>query len=142
MPAPKQTPILRGRIEAGRVVWGGIDGKRFEALKAYLEGQEVEVTIQKRRKKTTMPQRKYYFAVIVAMIAEAAGYDPSEHRTEVHEALKLRFLRVPGDGPLEITRSTESLTTAEREEYHENCRRFAAEFYGVYIPLPNEMESL
>ncbi len=135
----KQSPILRGKIVNGTVEWQGIDVKKWQAQIEFLEGQEVEITIGKMRKRATAKQRQYYWPVIVAMITEAAGYAPTdENRQLVHEGLKWKFLRIVG-GPLESVRSTESLTTVEREEYHSHCRQFAAEEWGIYIPTPNEV---
>jgi len=138
---PAQTPILRARIVGGRVVWHGLDEKRWAALKLHLNNCEVEITIQKRRKRATQKQRQYYWPVIVTMIAKEIGYAPTEENLElVHEGLKWKFLRiVGGNGVLETVRSTESLTTAEKEEYHAHCRQFAAEEWGIYIPLPCEI---
>jgi hypothetical protein len=127
-------------VQHGRVVWVGIDGKRWETAKKFWDDKDVEITIGPPRKKGTARQRSYYFKVIVTRIAIAAGCDPSEYKEQVHEALKARFLKIEIDGPLPITKRYETLTTVEREEYHENCRRFGAEFFGIYIPLPNEME--
>jgi hypothetical protein len=139
MPAPRLNPVFRARIERGEVRWFGIEGKRFDVLKRKFEGKDVEVVLRLPQKKSTGPQRRYYWPVIVGMICEAAGYGP-EHAEAIHEALKLMFLAIPGDGPIKVARSTESLTTVEREEYHNNCRRFGAEEFGIYIPLPNEVD--
>jgi hypothetical protein len=128
-------PTLRARIDdGGRVVWHGYEGKRWEAIKRFLTGAEVDITIGRHRKKTSPRQRRYYWAVIVAMIAEAAGYTPEE----AHDALRRQFLTIHGDTALPTVRSTEDLTTTEREQYHEDCRRLGAETYGIYIPDPNE----
>lgn len=130
-----KNPILRARIEKGAVVWAGIDGKRWETLKRFLEGQEVEISIGKRRKKRSLSQNAYYWSVCIGMIAEAAGYTPEE----AHEALKWRFLRVHDDGPIPTVRSTTELTTQEMEHYLAQCKQLAAELFALYIPDPNEV---
>ncbi len=134
MAAPRITPILRARIEKGSVVWAGIDGKRWETSKRFLEGKEVEITIGPRRKRRSLNQNSYMWGIVYALMAEAAGYTAEE----MHDALKIKFLTVHGDTALPTVRSTAKLTTAEMEEYLENCRRLAAETYGLYVPLPNE----
>lgn len=138
MPAPRLNPVLRARIDQGLVRWQGIDGKRWTALKQHFEGKDVEIVMRRPQKKTTDPQRRYYFGVIVAQICEAAGYGP-EHKDAIHEYLKGLFLQ-DHSGSLLITKSTQSLTTTEREEYHDHCRRWAVETFGLYIPLPNEID--
>jgi hypothetical protein len=136
MATPRQVPILRARIEQARVVWAGIDGKRFDALKRHLEGQDVELTLQKRRKKRSLKQNSYYWPVVVGMIQEAAGYLTDE---EAHDALRMHFLQKHEDGQLPTVRSTTELTTVEFEEYLSKCRQLGAEMYGIYIPEPNEV---
>jgi hypothetical protein len=139
VPAPSITPVFHVKIDpAGRVQWPGYERKRFDVLARKYADKDAEIVLRLPRKKTTDRQRRYYFGVIVALICEAAGYGP-EHKEAIHEYLKQMFLKDSG-GPLPITRSTESLTTTEREEYHEHCRRWAAETFGLYIPLPNEVD--
>jgi hypothetical protein len=136
MPAPRQNPVLRARIEQGRVSWQGIDGKRFDALKIHLEGEDVEITLQKLRRQRSGRQNRYYWGVLVAMIAEAAGYSTPE---EAHDALRLHFLQKHDDGQMPTIRSTTELTTAEFEEYQSKCRQLATEMFGIYVPEPNEV---
>ena len=128
-------PILRGRIENGKFVWAGLDAKRWEDQRRFLEGKEVEVTIQRLRKRRSLNQNAYMWGVVVAMIAEAAGYESEE----AHDALKIRFLTIHGDTALPTVRSTTDLTTTEFEEYLSKCRQLGAEMYGIYIPEPNEV---
>ena len=127
------TPVLRGVMQDAKIRWHGTDAKRLAVITKHLEGKEIELTLRAKPKRCSPNQRKYYWSVIVGMIAEAIGITEDE----AHEGLKERFLTVPGDGPLKIIRSTESLTTAEREEYHRQCRQFGDEWLHIYIPLPN-----
>lgn len=101
-------------------------------------------------KRRSLGQNAYYHAVVCGLILEGlkdAGYDDIESTEEVHEVLKRRFLkkavyhRDTGEVLEEITKSTTKLTTVEFEEYLEKCRRFASEYLGMYIPLPNEARS-
>lgn len=138
MPAPRINLVFRVRFENGRIIWRGYDHKRFDVLKAKFEGKEAELILRAPQKRTTDPQRRYYFGVIVAMVCEAAGYGP-EYKDAMHEYLKGLFLK-DNSGPLPLTRSTQKLTTVEREEYHDHCRRWAAETFGLYIPMPNEVD--
>jgi hypothetical protein len=133
--ARPQNPILHGRIEGGRIAWHGVDAKRWTTMLKFLEGQDVEITIGRRPKRRSLSQNRYMWGVVYAMIAEAAGYTPEE----AHEALKWRFLRHHGDGPIPTVRSTTDLTTTEMEEYLAQCRQLAAELFGLYIPDPNEV---
>lgn len=128
-------PILRARIENGRVIWHGLDGKRWETLKTFLEHKEVEITIGRRRKRRSLAQNAYYHGVVVKMIAEAAGYATNE---EAHDALRMHFLVKHADRQMPTIRSTAELTTSEFEDYVSKCKQLGAEMFGLYIPDPHE----
>lgn len=102
-------------------------------------GQQVEVIVRKPRKQRSDRQNRYYWGVMLAILSEHLGYEEPE---ELHEALKLHFLRVEDpEKPLPGLRSTASLSTREFEEYVEKVRMFASIEYGCYIPEPNEVEA-
>ena len=111
----------------------------YRAILKHLAGKRVVVAIGPPLKKTSDKQRRYYFAVIVAMLAEELGYT----KDEMHEILKWKWLRVyaepEGGRQFDTVRSTESLTTAEREKLHEDIRIWAASDLGIAIPLPHEV---
>lgn len=139
MPAPRINPVFRVHIDkGGRVQWPGYERKRFDTLALKYGDKDAEIILRLPQRQGTDPQRRYYFKVIVMMVREAAGYGP-EHKEAIHEFLKGMFLK-DNSGPLPITRRYSKLTTVEREEYHDHCRRWAAEFLGLYIPLPNEVD--
>jgi len=83
-------------------------------LGTWAPGTQIDLIIKKHEDLCSSAQRGYYFGVIVKLIAEHTGHDTDE-------------------------RSTESLTTKEREEYHEKCRRWAFVVLNITIPLPNEV---
>ena len=113
------------------------DPMGFKFAFCQLEGQDTEVTVGKKQKLGSDKQRGYYRGVIVPLMAETIGeYDEDE----VHEMLKWEFLRVKKDGLPDTCRSTEVLTTVEKEEYHSKIRHWAVEFHNCYIPLPNEVD--
>jgi len=98
-----------------------------------LEGKEVEVCIQKWRKKRTTPQNKYYWGVVIPLIAQYCGYDDQE----AHEALKFKFLRKKGIIP--TVTSTTKLDTVEFMDYLEKVKRFASEELKIVIPDPEDL---
>jgi hypothetical protein len=88
-------------------------------------------------------QNRYYFGVVVKMIANEMGDEP----IIVHEILKAMFLEQvemvkskKTDTVVEVRwiKSSSELSTTEFEEYLEKCRKWAAEFLQLPIPLPNE----
>ena len=124
------------------------------AHSAVPRGNAVEVIVRKFRKKRTLSQNAWYWAVIVPMIADAAGYEDTEDgHEETDEALKWRFLRrnnperpifgnTPQLLPAAPVRSSTSLDTVEMAEYCEDCRRFAAQTWGLDIPDPKRAEPM
>ena len=124
--------IIRGTVARGK--FSPHDPTAFRLRFAKLEGQEVEVIVRKPKRERSHKQRKYYFKVIVALIAEEMG----DNANDVHEALKVKFLYdLSGDFPK--VKSTSDLTTTEAEDYYSEIRIWASAFLNVYIPLPNEV---
>lgn len=113
------------------------DPRAWERLLAALNGEEIICTLSKRRRKRTIPQNDWYWAAIVPAFAEHWGYEKREHE-KAHESLKFEFLRVRDQNGRERVRSTTELTTKEFSDYCEECRRFAATEYDMYIPDPGE----
>lgn len=130
----RPVPVFNGRIVNGQIKLDR--AVEFAALRARLEGCEIDVVLRKHRKPRSLSQNAWYWSCIVPLLAEVAGYDDEE----MHAALKMRFLRNHGDSELPSVRSTSDLDTAEFTEYIERCRQLAAEFYGLVIPDPGEAE--
>lgn len=78
-------------------------------------------------------QNRYYWGVVIKILSDELGYFPEE----MHEALKLKFLRKESK-PLPTVRSTTSLTTSEFEDYLETVRVWAITEYQIRIPMPGE----
>lgn len=123
----------------GRVLPGGLlvldQAKDYAATVRSLRGKHVELTIRKRRTKRSSQANRYYFGVVVKLLAEHCGYDVQE----MHEALAFRFLRIedcPITGAPRRKRTPET-DTGEFAEYVDHCIRLAAEL-GVVIPQPSE----
>ena len=96
----------------------------------------VYVIIRQHRKQRTTRQGRYYFGVVVPLIAEYCGYE----KQEMHELLAMRFLRIEDDPVTGSPRRkhTPETNTKEFAEFTESCIRFAAEL-GVYVPAPGEV---
>ena len=74
------------------------------------------------------------WGVVYQLIADHTGSSPED----VHNHLKVEFLRVGGD-KIPTTKSTTELSTVEMEDYLAKCRGWASRELGVYIPEPNEI---
>ena len=130
------TPIWRGKIHQGKIQ---LERRAdFAALKMRLEGQEIELVLRKLRKKATLKQFSYYWAVIVPMFQEAVPFDTPE---EAHEALKLEFL-MDRTRSLPTVRSTTSLDTVEETVFIENCRNLYRRMFDAEIPDPQLAASM
>ena len=101
-----------------------------------LEG-EVEVSIQKKRKKRSTAENNYYWGVVVEMVAEKFGYDDTE---QAHEALKLEFLKIHREDRPDTVGSTKKLSTVEMEDYLSRIRICMARDWELDIPEPNEAD--
>jgi hypothetical protein len=94
-------------------------------------GAPVEVTLKRWRQKRSSKANRYYFGVVVPLIASHCGYD----RQEMHELLAMRFLRIADDPVTGAPRrkSTPETESDEFSEYVNHCIQFASEL-GVVIP--------
>ncbi len=128
------TPIFRGRVVNGKLQ---VDS-RFDIWVSSLDGQEVEIVVRKKRSKRSNLQNRYYFGVVVKMLADKLGYE----REEMHYALRVKFLGEDEDQyGLKKIRSTTGLSTKEFiETYTEPIKRWSAEFLCLRIPDPNEVD--
>jgi len=108
-------------------------------------GKEIYIKIGLKTKKHSDVQRGYYFGVIVSLIREAIFNEWGDKMTsnEVHELLKTncnykeKVNKRTGE-IIEVAGSIKQHTTSEQEDYHEDCRRWAKEWFNIDIPLPNE----
>jgi len=101
------------------------------------EGKPVVVTVSKYTKTRSNDQNRYMWGVVYRYISESTGMTPEES----HDAMRMLFLRVSGDGRSPDTiKSTTELSTVQFEEYIESVKQFAAEKLGTYIPDPNEVD--
>jgi hypothetical protein len=64
---------------------------RFADPKDKTKPVKIRMTVEKVRRTRSEPQNKYYWGVVVAMIADELGYNPWE-TDEVHMALKKEVL--------------------------------------------------
>lgn len=127
-------------LHYGRVLPGGLlvmeRPQDYNRAVRALAGKHVELLVRKRKTNRSTQQNRYYFGVVVKLLAEYCGYDAQE----MHEVLAMRFLRIedcPVTGAPRRKR-TPKTDTQEFAEYVDHCIRLAAD-YGVVIPSPNEV---
>lgn len=104
----------------------------------------VELVVRPWRKKRTNQQNRYLWGVPYALIADYTGMD----KDSVHEFLTAKFLpnsitiesKRGEKETIETARSTTRLTTTEFNCYVKDIRSFAARFFEISIPLPDDCE--
>lgn len=108
----------------------------FEHLKS-LNGT-VYVSLERETRSSNL--NKYYFGVVIKLICEYTGEDSES----VHLFLKKKFLPIffrdrYRREELIYGGGTSRLTNKQFQEYIEKVCAFAGEFFGIYIPQPNEI---
>ena len=104
-------------------------------LKSFKPDTRLEIVIKKYVPKRTDSQNKYYWGVVVKMIADYTGMD----KDSTHDGLRQIFLKVEHE-KLPTIKSTAKLSTIEFAEYIEQCVIWAATFLGLVIPDPYAIE--
>jgi hypothetical protein len=134
------TPIWDGTIKDSKLFLD--KGEKFKQHLQSLNGKRVQVTVEKIKNSRTISQNRYYWGVVVKLIAQHTGHDPEQ----IHELLKQMFspkwyahFSTLTDTSKGIPTSTTRLDTIEFVEYTEKCRMWANEFLGLEIPLPGEV---
>jgi len=128
------TPKFPGTIKDGKPILDNLPKYRAY-LSAFKEGARIELILRRATKKRTDPQNRYYWGVVVPMLAEHFGYT----KDEMHEALKWQFLKKPEAAPPTVG-STRKLTTEQFNEYIESIQIWAASEFSVVVPDPNEVD--
>jgi hypothetical protein len=112
---------------------------------ASFEGKNIEITIEKAKKKRSNPQNSYFHGVVLPIVYQClkdAGHTLS--LLDVKEMLKLKFLKVSvminedtGE-VLERIKNTSELTTSDFMDFIAEIQIFVSEYFDVQIPDPNE----
>ncbi len=129
----KHDRIFFGKIEQGKLKLR--DKARFDMLCSLLDGREIKVELSEAKKTRSNQQNRWYWGVIIPMIAEHQGCEVWEYE-QVHFELKRLILGVQKKGKLEIVKSSAKMDTLEFTEYVETVRRWAVKELGVVIPDP------
>jgi len=128
-----------GKVENKKLVLN--DSKAFLNHVAGLDAQEVQITLEKRKKyvQRSNNQNRYYWGVVISILSAETGYSS----TEMHEVLKYEFLgrmiKLSEKIQSVTFSSTADLTTSEFEDYLSRVRTWASIKLSIYIPEPNEV---
>lgn len=119
--------IWTGKVSKGKLKFD--DPQGLSCYLAGLEGKEVEVIVQQRRKQRSLNQNNYYW-LLVEILANYWGY----WKDEAHEAIKWQFLRVEHEGKPPTVKSTTKLSTEEMNEFIENLKIWSMTEFNVFLP--------
>ena len=100
------------------------------------KGKDVYITVTKVTKSRSGNQNRYYWGVVIDLLSKETGYEPEE----MHEAMKMQFLKDHNETRFQVAKGTSGLTTAEFEDYMSKIRRWASQYLTLYIAEPNEIE--
>lgn len=130
--APKR---FRARVQGGMLV--GLDRAQLRREIAEYEGKPVVVTITDRRSDR---QNAWIWGVALPIIADHLGYDRHEHETLHYDILAQRFGTVTRPSGLVMpTQTSSKLSVKDFSDYMDWLVRYAAETWGVVVPLPDEV---
>lgn len=108
------------------------------------EGKEVDIEIEKAKRKRSNPQNSYLWGVCYKLISDHTGYEIDE----VHEMCKAKFnpkmkeIANKKTGEIETIQysgSTTKMTTVEFMDFVAQIQRFFAPL-GINIPDPNQTD--
>lgn len=129
----KYDRIFFGRFEEGKLKLR--DKGRLDMLASLMDKKEVKLEVSEARKTRSSAQNRYYWGVVVPMIAEHQGCEKWEHE-QVHFDLKRQILGVTKKGKLEIVQSSAKMDTLAFMDFIEAVKRFASKELGLNIPDP------
>ena len=137
-------PIFEGDIVDGKLkLFPHVRESISRWCQTFKSGSHVDITIRKHKEKRTNEQNRYYFGVVIPILADQFGYDNPE---DIHADLKRLFNPIeskimPGET---IGGTTTKLSTVEfmaaDDSYVERICRWAATEHGVFIPPPEKIE--
>ena len=114
------------------------------------EGEEVTISICKRKKKRSLPQNAYIHAILIPLFKEAlnnVGFDEIRTTDQCKDLMKALFLqtdyvnRDTGE-VIKSFKNTSELSTFEMTEFIEAAIKYAWDNMNFKIPLPNEQAQI
>lgn len=137
-------PIFNATVSADgeRLIFDGAERHLRRGHLRKLAGKRVDVIVRMHRTKRSDRQNRYHWGVVVPLIAQELGYDKHEHE-DVHYALVAKCFGTHFDERLKQdvpNKRSSDLSTTEFSELIEWEARYAAQEWGLVIPMPNEVE--
>jgi len=131
----------------GRVINGTLEltnKTEFKTDIANFEGKEVVITIEKKSKKRSLKQNRYYWGVVVPLVKAGmieVGYRMTTETTHEYLLANFNIIELVNEHSGEILKSigrTTEMSTIEITTYFEKIAEWSLEYLNVIIPIPNE----
>lgn len=116
--------------------------RKFDRALLLMPDGEVILTVRTKTAKRSNAQNRYYFGVVLAMMAEETGHDVEDLHDDMCARFMTRTLYYTNaqTGEMEervIPGRTSKLSVNDFYEFVKKVRRFAAEFLCLSIPDPD-----
>lgn len=119
-------------IKLKNTFFGHIDGGelKIENLSDWsarihkLEGEQVVLKIDKRKKIRSLAENAYFHGVVLPILGDELGHTPEEMKGIVKWVFKVKH--------------TSELSTVEFEDLMAKVRQWASIELGIYLPAPND----
>lgn len=137
-------PVFHADVkpDGSGLTFDGAQRFRRQGYLRTLAGQRVDVIVRPHRERRSDRQNRWWWGVAVPLVAQELGYDKHDHE-ELHYALVALCFGTHRDEKLGLdvpNARSSALTTAQFSELMEWAVRWAAQQYGIEIPLPGEAE--
>ena len=102
-------------------------------LSEFGDGEELQISVRKRKRTRSAKANAYYWAVVVTTMARELGYADKD---ELHDALVSKFRPLPADPVTGLMRreSTREMSTDEFASYASEVRMWAEADLGFHFP--------
>ena len=108
---------------------------------ARFRGREIELTAGPKTRPNSRKQQKYYFAVVVKMIAYEIGEGIDRTEEILDDMFWSEEVDVRGQtARIRVSKKTGNMSTVEFEERVQRVRDWALDFLNLIIPLPDSVE--
>jgi len=129
-----------------KVVDGELIYPEKDKIKQYserFEGEFLSVEFNKPKNFNTIKQMRWYRGAILPAFAQYSGYSKEAAHWELKKMfLSKKYYKTDKDGTKilagEMVDSIADLNTKEFTEFIEKVREFCSDFFGRYIPTPDE----
>ena len=136
-----QVPIFYAEVKHGKLQHNNIE--RLQNWISKFEGKTVQITIKKPSNPKTLPQLKWLYGVAFKMLADWNGDDKEFWELYFKNLHCKEYITKEINGKtVEVTslKSIAEMTTVEMMELMEFVVRHSDSEFGVYIPLPGEID--